>query len=217
MQRSASNKRQRRKASQELKVKLGHGGTLDPLATGVLIVGVGKGTKQLQRFLECTKSYETTVVFGAATDTYDNTGKIVRKADYGHVTKIKVEEALKQFRGEIMQKPPIFSALKVKGKKLYEYAREGIEVPVEIKSRPVEVKEMKLVDWVEGDSGLAWPAEEAPQEEKEVVEKILHVLDAGDGNTTLETGAKREERGWICGRRESEWFLSTSEEDQGLC
>ena len=111
-----------RKRQQEPKVKLGHGGTLDPLATGVLIVGVGSGTKALNQFLACTKTYETVVLFGAATDSYDVTGKVVAKAPFAHLTRTKVEEALAQFKGKIRQRPPIFSALKVKGKPLYEYA-----------------------------------------------------------------------------------------------
>lgn len=96
----------KRRKDKRLQVKIGHGGTLDPLATGVLIIGVGKGTKQLQRFLECTKSYEATLLLGAATDTYDVIGRVLSKAPYSHVTKEDVETALKGFRGNIMQKPP---------------------------------------------------------------------------------------------------------------
>ena len=70
---------------------MGHGGTLDPMATGVLILGVGNGTKALGSFLECTKSYETVVLFGAATDSYDSEGKIVARAAYDHVTREAVE------------------------------------------------------------------------------------------------------------------------------
>ena len=153
---------------------MGHGGTLDPLATGVLIVGVGKGTKFLQRFLTCTKAYEATVVFGVATDTYDVQGKILSKAPYAHITKEKVEEALKGFRGQIMQRPPIFSALRIQGKRLYEYAREGKEVPVEIQKRPVTVEDLEILDWLEpGTHEYRWPEEEALKEEKEVAEKIF--------------------------------------------
>jgi len=68
---------------------------LDPLATGVLITGVGKGTKQLQGFLNCTKSYEAVVLFGCATDSYDRLGKIVKRAPHAHITKDRVDEALK--------------------------------------------------------------------------------------------------------------------------
>ncbi|KAL5114151.1 pseudouridine synthase pus4 [Pleosporales sp. CAS-2024a] len=158
-----------------LKVKLGHGGTLDPMATGVLIVGVGKGTKCLQRFLECTKTYECVVLFGAATDSYDAVGKVVSKAPYAHVTKEMVEEKLAQFRGNIMQKPSVFSALKVDGKKMYEYAREGKDIP-EVAARPVQVKEMELVEWLEpGTHEYTWPKEEADETEREGAEKLLGI------------------------------------------
>ena len=143
------NQRQRRR-EKRVQVKIGHGGTLDPLATGVLITGVGRGTKSLQNFLSCTKTYETVVLFGASTDTYDRVGKILKRAPYKHITREMVEEALKQFRGKFMQLPPLFSALKMNGKPLYEYAREGKAIPKEIERRPVEVTEMKILEWMEG-------------------------------------------------------------------
>lgn len=130
-------------------MKIGHGGTLDPLATGVLIAGIGKGTKALQDFLTCTKQYEAVVLFGASTDTYDRVGKVLRTAPYEHVTREVVEDALGQFRGKFMQLPPLFSALKMNGKPLYEYAREGKPIPREIERRPVEVLELELVEWME--------------------------------------------------------------------
>ncbi|CAI6341326.1 unnamed protein product [Periconia digitata] len=158
-----------------LNVKLGHGGTLDPLATGVLIVGVGKGTKLLGRFLDCTKSYECVVVFGAATDSYDVVGKVVSKADYSHVTKELVESKLADFRGKIMQKPSVFSALKVDGKKMYEYARAGGPIP-EVAARPVEVTELELVEWLEpGTHEYMWPKEEMGSTEQEGAEKLLGI------------------------------------------
>jgi len=158
-----------------LKVKLGHGGTLDPMATGVLIVGMGKGTKCLQRFLECTKTYECVVLFGAATDSYDAVGKVVSRAPHDHVTKELVEEKLAQFRGKIMQKPSVFSALKVDGKKMYEYAREGKDIP-EVPARPVEVKDMELVEWLEpGTHEYTWPKEEADDDAKEGAEALLGI------------------------------------------
>ncbi|CAG8909166.1 unnamed protein product [Penicillium egyptiacum] len=164
----------KRRRHQRLDVKIGHGGTLDPLATGVLITGIGKGTKSLQDFLACTKSYETIVTFGAETDTYDRLGKIVRRAPYEHITREAVEKALEQFRGNIMQKPPIFSALRVNGKKLYEYAREGKVPPVEIKHRPVEVLTMEIVEWYEpGTHEHKWPEEEMTGDEKAVAEQLL--------------------------------------------
>ena len=149
------------------------------MATGVLIMGVGKGTKRLQGFLECTKAYEATILFGAATDTYDALGKVLRRAQYEHVTREKVEEALSKFRGKIMQRPPIYSALRVQGKRLYEYAREGKEVPKEIEERPVEVKELEMLEWMEGGSHhYNFPKEEAEDEAKDLAEKVLHLREA---------------------------------------
>ncbi|KAJ5653983.1 hypothetical protein N7490_000986 [Penicillium lividum] len=165
---------QKRRRQKKIEVKIGHGGTLDPLATGILIAGVGKGTKSLSSFLACTKSYETVVLFGAETDTYDRMGRIVRRAPYEHITREKVEEALKQFRGPIMQKPPIFSALRINGKRLYEYAREGTLPPVEIKSRPVEAVELEIVEWYEpGTHQFEWPKEKMQGAEKRVAEQLL--------------------------------------------
>lgn len=158
-----------------LKVKMGHGGTLDPLATGVLIVGVGRGTKCLGGFLECTKSYECVVLFGAATDSYDSVGKVVSRAPYEHVTKDLVEEKLAGFRGKIMQKPSVFSALKVDGKKLYEYARAGGDIP-EVQARPVEVVELEMVEWLEpGTHDFKWPEEEVGGQHKVGAEKLIGV------------------------------------------
>lgn len=172
--RESKFQKKRRRHAKRCEVKLGHGGTLDPLATGVLVAGVGKGTKSLQDFLTCTKSYETIVLFGAETDTYDRLGKIVRRAPYEHVTREAVEKALEQFRGKIMQRPPIFSALRVQGKHLYEYAREGKMPPVEIKERPVEVVSMDVVEWYEpGTHEFKWPEEEMTGDEKIVCEKLL--------------------------------------------
>jgi tRNA pseudouridine55 synthase len=183
----------KKKHIDRLKVKLGHGGTLDPMATGVLIVGIGKGTKCLQRFLECTKTYECVVLFGAATDSYDAVGKVVSKAPYEHVTKELVEEKLAQFRGKIMQKPSVFSALKVDGKKMYEYAREGKDIP-EVAARPVEVQEMELVEWLEpGSHEYVWPKEEADGAEREGAEKLLGIRqqDATTYSNNASRGRKR--------------------------
>ena len=175
------NQRQRRKnKNKNVQVKIGHGGTLDPLATGVLIAGIGKGTKVLQSFLECTKQYETVVLFGASTDTYDRVGRVLKKAPYDHITKEMVEKALEPFRGKIMQRPPLYSALKMNGKPLYEYAREGREIPKEIQKRPVEVVELELIEFLPGGThDHKWPTDEAGQEEKDVAEKV-HQLEKKD-------------------------------------
>lgn len=147
---------------------------MDPLATGVLITGVGKGTKQLQGFLDCTKSYEAVVLFGCATDSYDRLGKIVKRAPHAHITKAKVEDALKKFWGKTMQIPPVYSALRIDGKRLYEYAREGKELPRDIEKRPVEVTELDLVEWWEGgEHEHKWPTEEVSGDEREAAEKLF--------------------------------------------
>jgi tRNA pseudouridine55 synthase len=181
---------QRRKRNpNEGQVKLGHGGTLDPLATGVLIVGVGKGTRQLSSFLSCTKTYETAILFGKSTDTYDIAGKIVASAPYEHVTRQLVEEKLSGFTGKIQQAPPIYSAIKINGMKAYDYARSGKELPRKLAPRDMEVTECKMLDWHEGGThDYRWPAEEAPDDEKEAVRKLIH-----DTKTSDETvhGASR--------------------------
>lgn len=151
------------------------------MATGVLIMGVGKGTKRLQDFLECSKNYEATVLFGAATDSYDTKGKLLKRASCEHVTRAKVEEALKRFRGQIMQRPPIYSALRMDGKRLYEYAREGKEAPREIEERPVEVKELEVLEWFDrGTHDYHLPEEEAEVEARHLAEKILHLGNSAD-------------------------------------
>lgn len=161
------------------------------MATGVLILGLGSGTKQLQHYMtECTKTYEAVVLFGAATDSYDTEGKIVGRKPFEHITKDMVEEALAKFRGKGMQKPPIFSALRVEGKRMYEYAREGKELPVEIKERPVEVTELVMTEWMEGGTHKwHWPEREAEAEEKVVAKKALDIESGGE-ETTTEDGAE---------------------------
>ncbi|KAF2859999.1 pseudouridine synthase [Piedraia hortae CBS 480.64] len=181
---------QRKRRHRPLHVKMGHGGTLDPEATGVLILGVGSGTKLLGSFLNCTKSYETVVLFGAATDTYDCWGRIVGQKQYEQITRDRVEDALKQYRGKIMQKPPIYSALHVRGKRLYEYAREGLKVPIEIQPRPVEVHELEIVDWYEGGShAWRWPAEREEDAEESAEKKRRRLSSSVEPNQDKATGS----------------------------
>lgn len=175
-----------------MEVKIGHGGTLDPMATGVLIVGVGKGTKHLQSFLECSKAYEATVLFGAETDTYDILGKVLARAPYEHITEEVVRDALKDFRGKIMQMPPIYSALRIQGKRLYEYAREGKELPMLINKRPVEVQELEIVKWMGVDHAYKWPKEECGPDEKMIAKKVIHLSEAA---TTEQPAPPKEEDG----------------------
>jgi tRNA pseudouridine55 synthase len=143
--------------------KMGHGGTLDPLAAGVLIVGIGRGTKQLQNYLACSKTYETDVLFGASTDTYDCTGVVAERAPYDHITKELVESKLALFRGTIQQAPPIYSALKINGIKACEYARQGKELPRQLESREMHVDECTLLKWYEpGEHDFKSPDHETP-------------------------------------------------------
>ena len=109
--------------------QVGHTGTLDPFAEGVLPVCIGKATRLIEYF-DDDKEYLATIQFGSATDTYDIEGNII-KTGTKHVTLEQIRDALKNFEGEIIQIPPIYSAIKVNGKKLYEYAREGKEVSIE--------------------------------------------------------------------------------------
>ena len=173
---SKFQKNRRKHFKRQIRVKMGHGGTLDPLASGVLILGVGKGTKSLHDFLNCTKTYEAVVLFGASTDTYDRVGRIIKRGQYDEVTRPAVERALEGFRGKLKQMPPLYSALKMEGKPLYEYAREGKPIPREIETREVEVTELELVEWYEpGTHTHRWPAEEAEQAEKNLVDSVWRV------------------------------------------
>ncbi|KAF2850549.1 tRNA pseudouridine synthase B [Plenodomus tracheiphilus IPT5] len=143
--------------------KLGHGGTLDPLAAGVLIVGIGRGTKHLQQYLACKKTYETVVLFGASTDTYDCTGQVTDRVAFDHIVKEAVESQLAHFKGTIQQTPPLYSALKVNGRKACDYARQGEELPRQLESREMYVDECKLLDWYPpGQHKYPWPGEDSP-------------------------------------------------------
>jgi len=198
-EREKHNQRKRRR-DQRIQVKIGHGGTLDPLATGVLITGIGKGTKSLQEFLSCTKVYETVVLFGTSTDTYDRVGKVLRRAPYEHVTKDKVEKALDQFRGKLMQLPPLFSALKMDGKPLYEYAREGKEIPREIERREVEVLELELVEWMEGGTHPHKPpTDEAGHAEVNVATKLWKQENVLPASTKTEKEYSRSKKSEVDG------------------
>lgn len=155
-------------------------------------MGVGKGTKSLNKFLDCTKSYEAVVLFGAATDTYDAEGKVVKRAGYEHVTEQKVRDALAQFRGPIKQIPPVFSALRVQGKRMYEYAREGKDIP-QLEARAMNVDEMEMLDWYEGGKHQHhWPTREAETEEKNVVEKVLHLGEKVNTGAAPDSGDLKE-------------------------
>ena len=121
--------------------QIGHTGTLDPFAEGVLPVCIGKATRLIE-YLEDDKAYKGVVKFGASTDTYDVEGKVTACSDK-IITKEELEEELDNFRGKIKQYPPIYSAIKLNGKKLYEYARNGENV--EVKPRKICVNRLELL------------------------------------------------------------------------
>jgi len=124
--------------------RVGHGGTLDPMATGVLPVFVGRATRAVEFAENGDKEYAASLRLGAVTNTQDATGEVLEERPV-NVTKERLEEVLARFRGDILQVPPMYSAVKVNGKKLYELARKGKEV--ERKPRPVAIHELELLGW----------------------------------------------------------------------
>lgn len=124
--------------------QIGHTGTLDPFAEGVLPICIGKATRLIE-YLQDDKEYLATVQFGAATNTFDLDGEKVFTSDK-KVSRDDIKDGLKSFEGEISQLPPIFSAIKVKGKKLYEYARKGEEVEIQPRKVVIENIELKNFD-----------------------------------------------------------------------
>lgn len=127
--------------------RLGHAGTLDPMATGVLPVFVGRATKACDILPDHDKIYRAGFKLGITTDTQDVTGEVTQKRDPSAVSKENLLEALENFRGEIMQIPPMYSAVSVNGKRLYDLARQGIEV--EREARPVTIYKLELAEFDE--------------------------------------------------------------------
>lgn len=122
--------------------RAGHTGTLDPMATGVLPILLGRATRLSSFMLESDKRYTATVILGVQTDTLDITGSVISRQDH-NVDDAQMEAALVQFRGKIKQMPPMFSALKKDGQRLYDLARQGIEV--EREARDIEIKRLEIV------------------------------------------------------------------------
>ncbi|MYC07089.1 MAG: tRNA pseudouridine(55) synthase TruB [Chloroflexi bacterium] len=128
--------------------RVGHGGTLDPIATGVLPVFLGQATRLMEHVVGGGKTYLTSIELGITTDTYDALGEITARTDASTVSAISheyIERVLPDFSGEILQVPPMYSALKRDGKRLYELARAGVEV--EREARPVVVHNVALTEW----------------------------------------------------------------------
>lgn len=130
-------------------IKVGHAGTLDPLATGVLIVCVGKATKMVEQLQAEEKEYVTEMELGATTPSYDMEHPIDATYPTDHITREKVEQALAELCGERMQTPPVYSAKKIDGRRAYEYAREGAVAETETKMRQalINIYEMELLEY----------------------------------------------------------------------
>lgn len=131
-----------RKLNQK-KLKVGHAGTLDPLATGVMILCTGKSTKKIEELQAGVKEYIATLQLGATTPSYDLEHPIDATYPTEHITLPLIEKTLEQFKGEIWQKPPIYSAVKIEGKRAFDYARRGEEV--EIKSKLLVIDEIEIL------------------------------------------------------------------------
>ena len=128
------------------KIKVGHAGTLDPLATGVMIVCTGKATKRIDEFQYQTKEYVATLKLGATTPSFDLEKEIDAVYPTEHITRELVEEVLRSFVGTIQQVPPVFSACKVDGKRAYEFARNGEEVALRSKTLVIDEIELMACD-----------------------------------------------------------------------
>lgn len=133
-----------KKAFKLKNIKVGHAGTLDPLATGLLVICTGKMTKQIDSFQGQIKEYTGTLVLGSTTSSYDLETAIDKTFQTQHITTQLIQETTSQFIGDIQQIPPIFSALKQDGKRLYQFARAGEEV--DIKSRPVTIQTFEITN-----------------------------------------------------------------------
>jgi tRNA pseudouridine55 synthase len=127
------------------RVKMGHAGTLDPLATGVLILCTGKETKNIESLQRHTKEYTATLQMGATTASYDREHTVDYTYPTRHITRELIEQTLPQFVGDIMQRPPLYSACMVAGDRAYELARKGRDV--ELAPKPIHIDEIELTDF----------------------------------------------------------------------
>ncbi len=132
--------------------KVGHAGTLDPLAEGVLLICAGRATKRVSELMELEKEYRGTVRLGITTETDDGEGKIIKKKSVPDFSEEEIESVLNLFVGEIMQVPPMYSAIKSNGERLYRLARKGITV--EREARVVHIKKIRLLSWKNPDIHL---------------------------------------------------------------
>ena len=129
------------------RIKVGHAGTLDPLATGLLIICIGKQTKQISVYQNLGKTYTGKFKLGETTPSYDAETEVNQTFDYNHIREIDIVNLSQKFTGKLMQKPPIFSALKKNGKRMYEYARENKKI--EIQEREINIYEFEIIKFTD--------------------------------------------------------------------
>lgn len=141
----------KRKFNLSKRFKIGHAGTLDPLATGLLIICTGKFTKSINEIQAQEKEYTGTIKLGETTPSYDLETEVDKTFPTAHITEALLKETLQQFTGEIMQKPPVFSAIKKDGKRLYEHARAGEEVEIEARKTTIYEFELTRIELPEVD------------------------------------------------------------------
>lgn len=127
------------------KFKVGHAGTLDPLATGVLIVCTGRATRRIEALQNGTKEYVAEITLGATTPSFDLETEVDATYPWEHITEEKIREILPRFTGRVMQVPPVFSAVKVDGKRAYNLARKGKDI--ELAAKPLEIKEIEILGY----------------------------------------------------------------------
>ena len=170
------------------KLKVGHAGTLDPLATGMLIVCVGKATKIAEQLQAHDKEYVASVEFGASTASFDLEQPVDQFFPYDHITREALEEALKGFIGEQEQVPPVFSAQIIGGLRAYEYARAG--EPVELRKSLITIHSIEILEWHEAGAPEAAREDSAPKSDLESVRHIhnYHTADtSSDGSRPCAT------------------------------
>ncbi|KAA1114129.1 hypothetical protein PGTUg99_023294 [Puccinia graminis f. sp. tritici] len=186
------------KKNQAKAIKIGQGGTLDPLASGVLIIGLNSATKKLSNFLDCSKAYRTTGILGCKTDSYDSDGKTVGLAAWKHVKPEDIRRECGLIKGEHWQIPPIYSALKMDGKPLYEYARNNIPLPRAIEARRCEISEIRMVEWKEADEhAYKWPTKMMSEEDSKIFQRAEHLVQQtgvvkGNNSSSLVVPPKQE-------------------------
>jgi tRNA pseudouridine55 synthase len=163
--------------------KIGQGGTLDPLADGVLVLGIGSGTKKLADFISCSKVYRTTALLGSSTLSYDSQDPVLQFRSSKHVTREALHDAVESFKGKQEQLPPLFSSVRIDGKRLFDYAREGVDLPRPVERRAIEVHDIALQDWTEAEQhAYKHPEKRCSAEEREIAMRARRLAGLEQGS-----------------------------------